>query len=91
MGESDDDHDDDHGMEAEQNSTENNNSEVPKVSIVGHYHVCFISYQLFRDILYFLRDRFLSFLMQNIQSIKPLYLLLSSSHFTIYYFNITTI
>ena len=78
MGESgDDDHEDDHGMEAEQNSTENNNSEVPKVSIVGHYHVCFISYQLFRDILYFLRDRFLSFLMQNIkiliQSIKPLY------------------
>ena len=46
MGESDEDHDtDDHGMEAEQNSTENNNSEVPKVSIVGHYHVCFISYQ----------------------------------------------
>ena len=73
MGESDDDHDDDHGMEAKQNTTENNNSEVPKVSIVGHYHVCFISYQLFRDILYFLRDRFLSFLMQNIQSIKPLY------------------
>ena len=66
MGESDEDHDtDDHGMEAEQNSTENNNSEVPKVSIVGHYHVCFISYQLFSDILYVLRD---SFWMQNIQS-----------------------
>ena len=54
MGESnEDDHDDDHGMEVEQNATENNNSEVPKVSIVGHYHVCFISYRVFIDFLYF--------------------------------------
>ena len=53
LEESDDDHDDDHGIEADQNSTENNNSEVPKVSIVGHYHVCFISYQVFTDFLYF--------------------------------------
>ena len=48
LEESDDDHDD-HGIENDQNSTENNNSEVPKVSIVGHYHVCFISYQVFID------------------------------------------
>ena len=90
MGESDDDHDDDHGMEAEQNSTENNNSEVPKVSIVGHYHVCFISYQLFRDILYFLRDRFFIVFDAKYTKYKTI-ILLSSSHFTIYYFNITTI
>ena len=36
---------DDHEHEIEQNKTENNNPEVQRVSIVGHYHVCFTSFK----------------------------------------------